>query len=60
MYNAACVYSLWNDKDNAFAALDRGLAIRDPGLIYLRGSVIAGFLEDDPRFDELLERLGLN
>lgn len=59
-WQVARVYVAWGDKDNAFAALDRGVEVRDPGVIYLRGSSTAKFLEGDPRFDELLERLGLN
>jgi adenylate cyclase len=57
---AAQVYAAWGDVDATFAALDRGFAIRDPGLIYIQGSTrLTKLLQDDPRYDALLRRMNL-
>jgi adenylate cyclase len=57
---AAQVYAAWGDVDATFAALERGFAIRDPGLIYIQGSTrLTELLQDDPRYDALLRRMNL-
>jgi adenylate cyclase len=57
---AAQVYAAWGDVDATFAALERGFAIRDPGLIYIKGSApLTELLQDDPRYDALLRRMNL-
>ena len=59
-WQAANVYSDWGDKDEAMAALERGFAIRDPGLVYLLGNAtITELLKDDPRYEDLLQRMNL-
>jgi len=59
-WQTALVYANWGDKDKTIAALERGFAVRDPGIIYIRGSrTISELLQDDPRFDDLLGRLNL-
>lgn len=59
-WQAARAYANWGDKEATIAALERGFAVRDPGLIYIKRSpAITELLQDDPRFDDLLGRLNL-
>jgi len=52
-------YAAVGDFDRAFAGLDRAFQVRSAGLIYLH--VDPGYkpLRPDPRFRELVERIGL-
>jgi TolB-like protein/Flp pilus assembly protein TadD len=55
----AIVYGALGDLDRAFDYLDRAYA-EDPGtLTYMRADPSADPLKDDPRFDELMRKLGL-
>jgi serine/threonine-protein kinase len=55
----AMVYGELGDLDQAFEFLDRAYA-EDPGsLVYLRADPTADSLKDDPRFAELVRKLGL-
>jgi TolB-like protein/Tfp pilus assembly protein PilF len=55
----AIVYGELGDLDRAFEYLDRAYA-EDPGsLVYLRADPTADSLKDDPRFAELMRKLGL-
>jgi TolB-like protein/Flp pilus assembly protein TadD len=58
--NIAMVYAAIGSKDQAFAMLDRGLEIRDPGVatIYEQPYLIPK-LRGDPRLAVLLKKLGL-
>jgi hypothetical protein len=58
--NIAMVYAMLGLKDKAFAMLDHGLAIRDPGVasIYEQPYLIPK-LRGDPRLAILLRKLGL-
>ncbi|MEJ2258404.1 MAG: hypothetical protein P8X98_15710 [Woeseiaceae bacterium] len=47
------------DADNTFAALNRGFEIRDPGLVFIQGNHLLEPFHDDPRYDDLLKRMGL-
>lgn len=47
------------ETDRAFEWLERGLAVRDGGLLALRVSPPLEPLATDPRFDRLVERIGL-
>ena len=59
-WQVARVYSAWGDKDQTVAALERGIAIRDPGLVFLKTArEINDLLGDDPRLADLLERMNL-
>ena len=49
----------WGDADNMFAALERGFAVRDPGLVYIQSNWRFNPYHDDPRYDDLLRRMGL-
>ena len=56
----AQVYAAWGDIDETFAALERGVVVRDPGIIYIKGSRrLTELLQDDPRYDDLLRRMNL-
>jgi hypothetical protein len=52
-------YAAVGDVDRAFACLERAFQVRSAGLIYLH--VEPGFkpLRGDPRFRQLVERIGL-
>jgi TolB-like protein len=59
-WQVARVYAAWGDKDQTIAALERGFAIRDPGLVFVKTArEINGLLGDDPRLADLLERMNL-
>lgn len=58
-YQVAAIYSLWGDFDRAFAALERGYAIRDPGLVLIQVHTAFDPLRDDPRYDDFLKKMGL-
>ncbi len=59
-WQVASVYSAWGDKDETIAALERGFAVRDPGLIYiLANQRMTELLAGDPRYDDLLRRMNL-
>ena len=47
------------DKDQAFAALERSFVAHSPGLVTLRVEPAFDPLRSDPRFDDLLRRVGL-
>jgi TolB-like protein/Flp pilus assembly protein TadD len=55
----AAVYAGLDRMDEAFAALDRAVAERDGNLLYLLAGPRAAGLQRDPRFDAVLERIGL-
>jgi adenylate cyclase len=58
-WQVATVYAAWGDADNMFAALERGFAVRDPGLVYIQSNWRFNPYHDDPRYDDLLRRMGL-
>lgn len=53
MYNVACGYSMLNDRDNAFAWLERSLEAGFDGRNYLRDDSDLDPLRSDPRFKKL-------
>jgi tetratricopeptide (TPR) repeat protein len=55
----ALIYIGLEDKDQAFAWLDKAYAERSEYLVYLPTEPMADPLRKDPRFDALLKRLGL-
>ena len=56
--NAALVYGALGDKDKAFAALERGFA-RKEEMARMKVDPLFDDLRDDPRFKDLLKRMGL-
>ncbi len=58
-YQIAQVYAQRGDANSAMTWLERGFAIRDPGLVYLKSDRTFDRLRDDPRFQQLLEKMHL-
>jgi serine/threonine protein kinase/tetratricopeptide (TPR) repeat protein len=59
-YNFAAIYAGLGDKDQAFAWLDRAYADRSGFLaFYLKSDAHMDSLHSDPRFAELMRRVGL-
>lgn len=58
-YIFAMLYAALGEKDQAFAWLDKGYRERDPYLVRLRVDDAVDPLRGDPRFPELLTRIGL-
>ncbi|MGI9518701.1 MAG: TPR end-of-group domain-containing protein [Pirellulaceae bacterium] len=54
LYNIACVYSLQNKPDEAFAALDEAIAAGFNNFGLLQGDSDFDNIKDDPRFTSLL------
>ena len=55
----AMVYALLAEPDQAFAWLEKACIAREPALIYLNHFSDFNSLHDDPRFLDLLSRIGL-
>ncbi len=56
----AMMYGLLGDKDRAFAWLERGYAERSPAYSALNADPCWDPLRDDPRFVDLVRRVGLS
>src|SRR5262245_50882577 len=56
----AAIHIALKEHDNAFADLERGRLEHDSPLIFLRVDVIFDPLRKDPRFEKLLEEVGLS
>jgi len=59
-YNVALVYTCWDDEDRAFEWLERAYEEHDPGLIRLRANRTFQNLQHDPRWEALLQKLGIS
>ena len=55
----AVAYAWLGDKDKAFHLLDEAYAERDARMICIRTEPSLDPLRDDPRFNDLLRRIGL-
>lgn len=55
----AWIYAGLGDKDNAFRALNQVCDERSPGIIYFQLDPMLDRLRDDPRYEQLLRRVGL-
>ncbi|HJR41183.1 MAG TPA: protein kinase [Gemmatimonadaceae bacterium] len=53
------LFAAMNEKERAFACLERAYQSRDPGLMFLRVAPWLDPLRSDPRFAMMLERLSL-
>jgi len=51
-------YAPLGEKDLALDALEKGLEIRSPYLVYLKVDPMLDSLRDDPRFKALLKKVG--
>jgi len=58
--NIAIVYGCLNDKDNAFAWLQRAYKDHDASLRWLRSNLAIENLQDDPRWEALLHKVGIS
>jgi len=59
-WQVANVYANWGDKDETIAALERGYAARDPGLVFIQEvTIMTELLAGDPRYEDLLKRMNL-
>lgn len=56
-YNAACVYALKGDKDQAFAWLDKAVGYGFQGTEYLDNDTDLDNLRQDPRFAKVVEKV---
>ena len=54
----AMFYTYLGETDEAFAWLERGYRERDPGMVLLKADARMDPLRTDPRFDDLLRRIG--
>jgi hypothetical protein len=53
------VHAYRGDVDAAFAALDEAYEKRDSGITLLLGDPYLDNIRDDPRFEAMVERLGI-
>lgn len=58
-YEIALIYAGLGKKDEAFEWLEEAYKVRDEGLTYLKIDPCLDPLRSDPRFDDLLSRVGL-
>lgn len=59
-YDFARIYSALGDKEQAFAWLNKALAERSDGLVYMENERAFEPLRSDPRFADLVRRAGLS
>jgi hypothetical protein len=55
----AFLYAAVGDRDHAFEWLERAYRERDPGIIIMKVEIMFDSLRPDPRFTDLLRRVGL-
>ena len=55
----AGVYAGLGDKEQAFKWLEKAYAARSPGMVDMRGALLFDKIRDDPRFADLMRRVGL-
>jgi len=58
-YLIAVIYTSLAEKNTTFEWLEKAFEARDPYLIYLRVEPVLDGLRADPRFADLLRRVGL-
>lgn len=59
LYQQAQVHAQWGASDQAIDALSRGLESGDSGLVLAKTDPLLDPIRQDPRFDAILQRLGL-
>jgi DNA-binding winged helix-turn-helix (wHTH) protein/tetratricopeptide (TPR) repeat protein len=60
LYEVACFYAKLGDKDKAFENLDRAYERRRSSLNFIKVDPSLDSLHGDPRFEQLVKRIGLN
>jgi len=58
-FDFALVYTGLGDHDKAFASLQRSLSAHDGNLVYLKADPLLSDLRGDPRYNDLLAKIGL-
>ncbi len=58
-YMVAGIYAGLGDKDEAFRLLEKGYGERSGGMVYLGADVLWYGMRSDPRYADLLRRMGL-
>ena len=58
-YEMACFHARLGNRDEAFKFLDKAYEQRSFGLIMIKADPFLDSLHDDPRFKELVKRIGL-
>ena len=58
-YEVGLVYAGLGEKDSAFEWLEKAVVVRDKGLTFLKVDPCLDPLRSDPRFQDLLRRVGL-
>ena len=58
-YQIAQVHAWRGEKDQAFRWLEKGLAVRDAGITYIKFDPLISSLRSDPRYAALLKKLNL-
>lgn len=58
-YEVGLVYAGLGEKDSAFEWLEKAVVVRDKGLTFLKVDPCLDPLRSDPRFHDLLRRIGL-
>ena len=56
-YQYGQIHAQLGETDRAFAALDKAVEVKDPGLISLKKDPVLDPIRPDPRFAALLKRL---
>ncbi len=56
----AAVHAYLDERDKAFEWIEKAFKERDHWLVYLKVSPVVDILHSDPRFPELLKRMGFN
>ena len=59
-YNVAVVYAGLGEKDRTFEALERAYAQRSGSLAFLNADPFFKDMSSDPRYQDLLRRIGLS
>ena len=59
VFNAAEIYGLCGDTEKVFELLNQAAEARDPALIEMKLSWQLAYLQDDPRWHAVLEKVGL-
>ncbi len=58
-YSIALIYNGLDERDKTLTWLERGYTERDPKMVFLKVEPKWNNLRDDPRFQDLLRRVGL-